>query len=85
MQPKALWGETMSIKQISFGAVGIKCLCYINLHYYYFIPSVHSRSQRVSNVAISFTAWPYVNAAKNKIKPWEKNISLVSKFRKPDE
>lgn len=61
----------MSIKQISLGAVGIKSLWYINLYYYYFILSVHSRSQQV-NVAISFTAWPYVSAAKNKIKQWEK-------------
>lgn len=76
----------MSIEQISLGAVGIKCLCYINLrYYYYFILSVHCRSQQVSNVAISFTAWPYVRAAKNKMKQWEKNISLMPKFRKLDE
>lgn len=78
-------GKTVSIKQISLGAVGIKSLWYINLHYCYFILSVHSRSQQVSNFAVSFTAWLYVSAAKNKIKQWEKNISLVSKFRKLDE
>lgn len=47
--------------------------------------SVHSRSQQVGNFAISFTAWLYVSAAKNKINQWEKNISLVSNFRKLDE
>lgn len=82
MQPV---GKTVSIKLISLGALGIKSLWYINLYYCYFILSVHSRSQQVSNFAISFTAWLYVSAAKNKIKQWEKNISLVSKFRKLDE
>lgn len=85
MWPKALWEKTKSAKQISLGLRDLKSLWSINLHYCYFILSVHSRSQQVSNFAISFTAWLYVSAAKNKIKQWEKNISLVSKFRKLDE